>query len=94
LSIDYVPDLPIARVILGGWVEKQFVGEGAVEQAQDWIASMPNPEDGRFGLDISDDYCAECGATFSREAWESSENTDQEDWFCPECGAPDEKDAA
>jgi len=92
VSIDYVPDLTIARVILGGWVEKQFVGEGAVEQAQDWIGSMPNPEDGRFGLDISDDYCAECGKTFWHEAWECDSHDGP--CFCPECGAPDEKDAA
>ena len=54
MSIDYVPELPIARVVLGGQILKTFVGEGAAEAASDFIGSMPNPEDGRFGLDVDD----------------------------------------
>ena len=96
MAIDYTPVLPVVNVGVGGMDPlKTFVGEGAIERAQDFIGSMPNPEDGRFYMDVSDDYCAECGKTFSAEAWEpmtdDAHNRDRNKWACPECGARDRR---
>lgn len=82
--------LPVAHVSdldHNGTPVAEFYGEHAIARAEQFIGSLEHAEAGRYGLDVSDDQCPSCEATFSREAWE--QYPPDQKWYCPRCGAPD-----
>lgn len=69
-------------------VKATFDGPGGLNDAQTFIEQNPTRE---WALDVSDDQCPVCAATFSREAW-WRENEQTDVWRCPVCNVPDPRE--
>lgn len=54
-----------------------FFGEHAMDHATDFVATLPEHRDGRYGLSVSDVSCSRCDEMSSHEAWDGDR--------CPHC---------
>jgi hypothetical protein len=79
--------MKIVAVVVDHWVDKRVLFD-SVAAAERYIDRNDGASDGRYGLDVCDDSCPNCGIWLSREAW----LPDLDDiYYCPECGEPDER---
>lgn len=63
-----------------------FYGEEAYTYATEFISTLPNYTDGRYGITPYDVQCFGCGLLFWHEAW--VETTEAGWWTCPGCRRP------